>query len=273
VNIPPELQTGQQVTCSAAGGLWRFIDKVYCINLSTRPDRKRSALSEFDRVGLGDRVEWMTVEKHPTDTERGIFEAHVACLRAGLDAGADTILVFEDDVILPGFSKGVLARATEFMSSGTQWTVLFLGGFIDKAWRTSTPSVLRVKYRCSAHAYIVHRRLAEKMIHQPWSGQAYDVVLREMAGDETYAVYPAFACQSSSPTDNQKRLGIDRVRRLIGGQRILQRWNEFSTLYFWRIVVIHVLIVLGMVLFAVVAHRGHWFKHEPLDFLFKRNGS
>jgi hypothetical protein len=272
VNIPPEVQTGQRAAGSAAAGPWTFIDKVYCINLSTRPDRKRSAQSEFDRVGLGDRVEWMTVEKHHSDTERGIFESHMACLRAGLKAGADTILVLEDDVILPGFSKDVFARVAGFISSGTQWTVLFLGGFIDKARRTSTPSVLRVKYRCSAHAYILHRRLAENMTDKPWSGEAYDIVLRDMAGDETFAVYPAFACQSSSPTDNDKRRGIDRVRRLIGGQRILQRWNGFSTLYFWRIVVIHVLILLGMVLFAVVAHRGHWFKHEPLDILFKRNG-
>ncbi len=250
---------------------WAAIDRVYCINLSTRPDRKRSAQAEFDRVGLGDRVEWTTVDKHPTNTEQGIYEAHLACLKAGLEAGADAILVFEDDVILPGFSPDNLGHATRFMLSNPDWTAFFLGGFIDKARRTKTPSVLKVKYRCSAHAYVARRSLVEKLLNHPWSGQAYDVVLRDLAGDQTYAVYPAFACQSSSPTDNDRRRGIDRVRRLIGGQRLLQRWNEFSTLYFWRICLIHVLIVLGMVLFAGVAHRGHWFKHEPLDFLFKRN--
>ena len=252
--------------------LWGVIDRVYCINLATRPDRRRLAQAEFDRVGLGERVEWLIIEKHPRDTEQGIYEAHVACLKAGLEAGAETILIFEDDVILPGFAVNTLRRAADFMQSNDDWSVFLLGGFIDKARRTSTPSVLHVKYRCSAHAYVVRRPLAEKLANQPWTGQAYDVVLRDLAGDHTYAVYPAFACQSSSPTDNDKRRGIDRVRRLIGGQRVLQRWNEFSTLYFRRLVVIHVIIVLAMVLFAVVAHRGHWFKHEPLDFLFKRNG-
>ena len=267
LNVNSDVQTS-----TPTAGLWGFIDRVYCINLSTRPDRKRSAQAELDRVGLGDRVEWMTVQKHPTDTEQGIYEAHLACLRAGLDAGAQTILVFEDDLILPGFVSENLRHATEFMRSDAQWKALFLGGFIDKARRTATPSVLKVNYRCSAHAYVVHRRLAEKLINQPWSGQAYDVVLRDVAGNETYAVYPAFACPSSSPTDNDKRPGIDRARRLFGGQRIQQRWNELSTLHFRTLVVIHVILVLAMVLFAVVAHRGHWFEHEPLDFLFKRNG-
>jgi hypothetical protein len=78
-----------------------------------------------------------------------------------------------------------------------------------------------------------------------------------------------FAFQSDSPTDNNKRVWIDRMRRAIGGSRFLQRWNEFSSLYFWELVIIHVLIVLGMVLFAFAAHRGHWFRHEPLDFLFR----
>ena len=136
----------------------------------------------------------------------------------------------------------------------------------------SIPSVLRVKYRCSAHAYVLSHDTAEKIVARPWAGIAYDVVLKDVAGNQTFAAYPSFGFQSSSPTDNDKRRVIDRARRIIGGQRVLQRWNEFSTLHFWRLVWIHVAIVLAMVLFAVVAHRGHWFRHEPLDFLFKRDG-
>src|SRR5579859_6993752 len=79
----PDLKSDVQ-TQSPTSDLWGFIDRIYCINLSTRPDRKRSAQAEFDGVGLGERVELITVEKHPTDTEQGIYEAHAACLREGL---------------------------------------------------------------------------------------------------------------------------------------------------------------------------------------------
>jgi len=248
--------------------LWGFFDRIYCISLSSRPDRRETAIAEFARVGLADRVEFMIVEKHPKDSEQGIYESHIACLRAGLAAGAKTILVFEDDVILPGYSKEVLERSVEFMGSDRSWNVFFFGGFVNASRKTQTKSVVRVKFRCSIHAYAMHRRLAEKLVQESWEGRAIDVVLREHCGDRAFAAYPAFAFQSNAATDNDKRVMVDQVRRLIGGQRVLQRWNEFSSLHFQKLVWIHVIAVLGMVLFAFVAHRGHWFRHEPLDFLF-----
>jgi hypothetical protein len=226
-------------------------------------------MAEFERVGLADRVEWMIVEKHPSNSEQGIYESHIACLRAGLDAGADTVLIFEDDVLLSGFSDEVLARSIAFMQSDVTWNAFFFGGWVNASRRTRTPSVVRVNYRCSAHAYVLHRRFAQRVVERPWDGQAFDDVLRAMTGEHAYAAYPLFAFQSNSPTDNDKRIWIDRMRRAIGGSRVLQRWNEFSSLYFRELVIIHVLVVLSMVLFAVLAHRGHWFRHEPLDFLFR----
>jgi glycosyl transferase, family 25 len=224
-------------------------------------------MAEFARVGLADRVEFLIVEKHPTDSEQGIYESHIACLRAGLAAGAETILVFEDDVILPGFSKDVLERSVEFMRSDRRWNVFFFGGYVNASRKTETRSVVRVRFRCSLHAYAMHRRLAETLVGRLWAGKAIDVVVREQCGEQAFAAYPAFAFQSNSATDNDKRVVIDQVRRLIGGQRVLQRWNEFSSLHFQKLVWIHVIAVLGMVLFAFMAHRGHWFRHEPLDFL------
>ena len=214
----------------------------------------------------------MIVEKHPSNSEQGIYDSHIVCLKAGLAAGANTIVVFEDDVLLSEFSHDVLGQSVAFMQSDVTWDAFFFGGWVNASRRTPTPSVVQVNYRCSAHAYVLHRRFAQKVVQQPWDGQAFDDVLRAMSANHAYAAYPLFAFQSDSPTDNDKRIWIDRMRRAIGGSRVLQRRNEFSTLYFRELVIIHVLIVLGMVLFAVLAHRGHWFRHEPLDFLFRPRG-
>ena len=45
-----------------AGGDWSFFDKVYCISLVNREDRRIEAREQFARVGLADRVEFLLVE-------------------------------------------------------------------------------------------------------------------------------------------------------------------------------------------------------------------
>ena len=37
---------------------WDFFDRLYCISLREREDRRKSALQEFSKVGLADRVEF-----------------------------------------------------------------------------------------------------------------------------------------------------------------------------------------------------------------------
>jgi len=35
---------------------WDFFDRLYCISLKQREDRRQSAVEEFAKVGLADRV-------------------------------------------------------------------------------------------------------------------------------------------------------------------------------------------------------------------------
>src|SRR5271170_2841888 len=100
---------------------WLAFGRIFCISLRNRSDRKAHAESEFRRVALADRVEFMLVDKHPTNSEQGIFESHIACLRAGLDAGAECITVFEDDIVFRRFSLHRLSQAAAFVRQNTDW--------------------------------------------------------------------------------------------------------------------------------------------------------
>ncbi len=231
--------------------LWGQIDQIYCISLTQRADRRQNAQLEFDRIGLKGRVQFVLVEGHPTDSEQGIFESHMGRLRAGLAAGAQNILIFEDDVIFRRFSPATLAKAIRFMRSSSDWQLFFLGCFVRSSKKTSFDSVLRVRYRCAAHAYVVNRPFAEKLAEIPWRGVAYDDLLSNMNGEHFYACYPAFAFQSGSSTDNSKLRGIDRARRLAGGLYRLQRWDEFSSRHRRGLIWFHVaagVLIAGMVL-------------------------
>ncbi|VTR64364.1 LPS glycosyltransferase [Desulfosarcina cetonica] len=225
-------------------GFWDRIDKIYCISVDTRTDRRIEAGAQFELLGIQARVEFVVVPKHPTDCEQGIYESHLQCMQMGLAAGARRILIFEDDVIFDRVEGRTLDRLAGFVDRHQGWHMLFLGCMVSGSRRSGDPSVRRIKYRSLTHAYVVHRDFAAFVLQHPWRGIPYDDFLRDLRDDGMYAAYPAIAFQSNSPSDNARYLRLDRFRRLCGGLRILQKQNEFYHRHRLLIIGGHVLALL-----------------------------
>jgi hypothetical protein len=113
--------------------------------------------------------------------------------------------------------------------------------------KTPYPSVIKVNYRCTAHGYVVNRNFALQLIKSEWNGISYDDFLRSIAGDHFYALYPACAFQSDSPTNNDKLARVDRARRIFGGLHRLQRFNEFTNRWLMHIILTHVLAAIALI--------------------------
>lgn len=215
---------------SAAGhDCWDFFDRIYCITLFTRGDRRAQAEREFAAVGLQDRVRFHVAVKHPTDREEGIFQSHMHCLTEGLNAGAETILVFEDDVFFQGFDCRKLSSACSFLKSDALWSGFFLGCITDGSRRTEEKSLARINYRTLAHAYALHRDFALDFVTNRWTGIPFDELLRRKAG-RFYALRPMCAFQGRAGSDNQRVL-IQRTRRMLGGLPFIQMANELYQNY------------------------------------------
>jgi len=223
---------------------WDGVDKIYCISLKNRVDRQNEARGQFVAVGLADRVEFVIVEKHPHDIEQGIYESHLLCMQKGLDAGAERILIFEDDVIFDRATDEHVARASGFLVSHNTWNMLLLGGLISRSRSTKHPAIQRVRYRSLTHAYVIHKRLAESILQQPWNRVPYDDFLKYLEDPNTYALYPSIAFQSNSRSDNERYLPLDRVRRWLGGLEKIQKRNEFYHRHRSLIIGAHVVVIL-----------------------------
>lgn len=230
---------------------WNGVDKIYCISLKNRVDRQNEARSQFEAVGLADRVEFVIVEKHPHNIEQGIYESHLKCMQKGIGAGAERILIFEDDVIFDRVTEAHLARARDFLDTHHHWNMLLMGGLISRSWPTAHPSIRRVRYRSLTHAYVVHRRLAESILRQPWNQVPYDDFLKNLVDPETYALYPSIAFQSNSRSDNERYLPLDRVRRWLGGLKKIQQRNERYHRHRNLIIGAHVVAILIVLLVAM----------------------
>jgi hypothetical protein len=229
---------------------WDFFDKIYCISVRERTDRRDEVKKQFEKVGLSGRVEFVIVEKAPANSEQGIYESHITCLKKGIGGGADTIMVFEDDVVFERFSLATLKRVVDFLSSHDHWNAVLWGCLVSKAKRTPNASVLEIRYRSLTHGYVMSRRFAEIIAKNPWEGISYDAMLRRHK-DGFYAIYPAFAFQNSLPSDNDRMLFLDRLRRLCGGLKNIQKMNELYHRNKGLIIAIHLFLLMIAAFLAV----------------------
>jgi len=203
---------------------WVFFDKIYCISLDKRTDRREQARKQFADVGLLERVEFIIVEKHPVNQEKGIFQSHMNCLSKGLNANAHHILIFEDDVFFQGFDAHALREVCTYLDSVAKWNALFLGCITDGSSRSDIRNLAKIKYRCLAHAYALNRPFASHIVRQTWQGLPFDELLRRQNID-FYALHPMCAFQGLAGTDNQTVI-IDLMRRIFGGLPFIQKVNE-----------------------------------------------
>lgn len=222
---------------------WDYFDKIYCISLDERTDRREDAKIQFGKVGLSDKVEFFIAKKHPHNCEQGIYESHMSCIKKGTRAGAGNIVIFEDDIIFDRFDPAGLKNCVGFLSATPHWNALFFGCLVKGSKRTVNKSVLKVKYRCLAHAYVLNRRFAESLIKTPWQAIPYDDMLNS-ATDGFYAVYPSFAFQGDSRTDNNKFVRLEKFRKLCGGLRRIQKLNEFYHRHRMPVIALHIILIL-----------------------------
>jgi hypothetical protein len=229
---------------------WKFFDTIYCISVDDRFDRREQVKKQFAAVGLLERVEFVLVTRHPEDREQGIFESHMLCLQRALAAGAQHILIFEDDVFFRDFDSRSLAEACAHLER-LAWEGLFPGCITSGSRKTEVKSLVRIKYRCLSHAYAVNAPMARRIVREEWSGIPYDGLLRRMNGD-FFAIYPMFAFQGLSESDNQT-VAIDRMRRLFGGLPFIQKMNEIYQNHKALILAAHlaVFLVLGVLLYSL----------------------
>lgn len=234
---------------------WDYFCKIFCISVRERTDRQAEARKQVEAVGISDRVEFVLVEKGetPEEIERGIYESHIKCIQRGLDAGADRILIFENDILFDRFDPANLKECVRYLKSEKNWKVLLLGCLINRLERTESSAVVKVKYRSLSHAYALNRNFAKEIVRIPFHRAAYDTLFCPY-DDGIFAIYPSFAFQSDSPSGNSKYFNLARRRRFFGGFRRIQKFNEFY--FYYRTPIIAANAVLFLFLGGILSH---WF--------------
>lgn len=90
-------------------------DKIYCVNLERRPDRKQHAIEQFQKAGITGYDFFKAIDGKAEGFQNkgdinpgmiGCFLSHKRILKEALDNNYNMIAVFEDDLlIMPGFQQ------------------------------------------------------------------------------------------------------------------------------------------------------------------------
>ena len=111
-----------------------FFDKIYCINLDSRPDRYKLAINEFSRWGVDveriSGIDGNLIQQNNRFIGKsgayGLLLTHIEILKNALENRYKNILILEDDV---EFIKDFNEKFSEkILMLPDNWDLLYIGG-------------------------------------------------------------------------------------------------------------------------------------------------
>ena len=200
----------------------KYFDKIYCINLDSRPDRWGECLIEFANLGITDQVERMPgVVK-----DRGIAGctmSHLNCIKDAKKHNYKNVLILEDDVRFTTdiFHDAMASTMRQLEYHNLQFDILYLGanlrGNENKLIDGNLAKIVEAK---AGHAYVLSSTVYDFIIdaykdidfddmnnwhHHNENRMNIDVWYKNVqALGNAYGVYPSLADQRPSYSNLEK---------------------------------------------------------------------
>lgn len=205
------------------GPVFEMFDEIRLINLASRPDRRRSALSELERAGIssqGPRFRLRVSEKpteamgFPSPGVRGCFTSHREVLRDAANAGAQSVLVFEDDIAICNVDAQAVSEISRQLAT-MPWAVVYFGYIRPQPKRFSTGLHRTDERTMGGHFYGIRGPMIERMVEfmdacelRPPGDPRGGPMFRDGAFNHYRKLHPETAVYLASPA-----LGVQRSSR------------------------------------------------------------
>jgi hypothetical protein len=195
-----------------------FFDKIYCINLDSRPDRWEECISIFEKKNLV--VERVSAIKpivsglgHVKDAEKSLRDTHIGILKNAKNLNLKNILIFEDDIefcdLLDDYTGQPMdvrfENSIKFLPE--EWDVLYLGSGIDTDAKSHIGGELyKLGFAHCCHSVSVNGRFLDTIINYlEQSDEPIDIVYSRLMGDnKIYSFSPNLISQRPSFSDIQR---------------------------------------------------------------------
>lgn len=152
-------------------------DKVYCINLKHREDRKQNIISECEKYNLGEITFFEAINGNTVPQRFNISKGCVGLIMSNIEIINDakkndyeTILILEDDCY---FTDEILKINDYLNVLPDDWDMFYLGGNHNVGWKgIKPPEPINEKIIKLHHTFTTHFIALKKHM--------YDVILNEI---------------------------------------------------------------------------------------------
>lgn len=178
--------------------VYEYFDKIVCINLKERPEKKVWVQKLAKKHGIP--LEFYEVERHMEGGMVGCFESHLNIIRSCYQDHLKNVLIFEDDFSpTPSFINEILMNVISFLKSNPQYEYFQLGYTIIP---TEIPTFLTCKNLAphilkyngnTTHAYIMSRKGMKRVLetHSKYFKKIdLDLYYKEIFKNNGACVYP-----------------------------------------------------------------------------------
>jgi hypothetical protein len=154
-----------------------YFEKIFCINLDSRPERWADIQKVFEKVGILDRVERLSGNKgHIAGWENvdGCALSHLSAIYYAKQHNLKNVLVFEDDIVLERPNLDDLPETIRSLA-GLDWKLFYLGANIEldlgKRLGIEVPAI-------SVNPYLYKVEVPVSTAHAiAYNNTAYDAIL------------------------------------------------------------------------------------------------
>lgn len=165
------------------------VDKVFCISLKDREDRRKLVASEFST--LTNPIEFIVVEKDADNPERGCFNSHIQCAKIALERGYRRVLILEDDATFITPKRKHIDQINRFLKLRNP-QLFHLGGILGREWLIPYRGVVRSRLT-GAHAYILSKKACKRLSKKRYEGTAIDSLFCRFF--RSYCAFPMISQQ------------------------------------------------------------------------------
>lgn len=181
------------------------LDAAVCINLKSRPDRKKQIIQQSKKWKFD--ITFFNAELNETSPVTGCWDSHLSVITNAKKACKDYVWIIEDDTI---FDK----CPVDIPKPPSDWGIIYMGGTIVRT-EPFSDDYERVISVLSTHAYIIRKSLYDSIPIQ-FQGEPIDVWLSQYIQPNfpCYILTEPISWQSDGYSDIESRFTKDpRVRK------------------------------------------------------------
>lgn len=144
--------------------VWDYFKEIYCINLDHRIDRWEHAQTEFESVGVLEKVNRFSAIKNENG-KLGLIKSFLEIFKDVKKRNIKNVLIFEDDV---KFINEPLSNLKKSISQidNFDWGTFYLGATLHVKCNKVSPNILLLKHAYAAHAVAYESKTYDDIINQ-----------------------------------------------------------------------------------------------------------